>query len=84
MSASELSRIADVQVRAIVLENRGTLVDAAVAGVSVWNMPIANADTTAALLSLLSGVSGGIGSVVTTVAGLGVATTVMNLQLHWR
>ena len=73
MSSGELVRIADLQVRAVVLENREMFVDAALAGVSAWSMPIVDADRTAVQLSLGSGLTGGIGSVVTTVASLEVA-----------
>jgi hypothetical protein len=69
-SASELKRIADEQVRPIVTDHRHLLVEAALAGVVTWHVPEMDEDHVAALLSAGSGLTGGIGSVVTTVASL--------------
>jgi hypothetical protein len=83
MSEAELTRIVDVQVRAIVLENQGIFVDGAVAGVAAWSMPIADPDNLAGQLSLSNDVVGGISSVITTVASFEViaagTVTVLNL-----
>jgi len=70
MSPNELKGIADVQVRAIVLENREMWVDGAINGVTAWHMPIADPSTWANDLSITNDVAGGVSAVVTTTASL--------------
>jgi hypothetical protein len=83
MTEAELTRLVDVQVRAIVLENRQIFLDGALAGVVAWNMPIVDPDNLAGQLSLTNDVVGGISSVMTTVAsfeGIAVGTvTLLNV-----
>lgn len=85
MSVERLRTIADVQVRALIGENRDTFYKGAQAAVAVWGMPIVSADKTGAVLSLLNDMSGGVGGVASGVASLetelalaATATTVLN------
>jgi len=85
MSVERMKAIADVQVRAIVGENRDTFYKGAQAAVATWGMPIVSADKTAAVFSLLNDMTGGVGGVVSGVASLeaefalmATTTTVLN------
>jgi hypothetical protein len=73
LSPKELKGLADVQVRAIVLESRQTFLDGAEVGATTWSMPIVDPSRLGAGLSLGNDVSGGIGSALSGVASLMVA-----------